>query len=299
MNATKTARKIHVFGRAPKRLQYGTYLDTLSGGNHHPLLCALETENGEPDGNWVVKPQVSVTMGNRRSTLAILSELASADMCARVGIMTPEVGLMTFPTDISDEDLAGMPQEARDSFVANRGLLAFCSRHLEGALDLNPEAFRNAKYLLQTLRRVGPLVMLLDAYLWHDDRTVANPNALLWQWEIVAIDHGSAFSTLGQPRSGAALAAMTVIPEKRIKAHVFYGPLHERRRDNLDFDSFSSRVSSLQDHQIEAMYESWPVELDEPTVSNTSTRAELREFLRSRRSVVTDVVDAVKRVVGV
>jgi hypothetical protein len=290
---------MHVFGRPPTRLRYGAYIDTLSGGNHHPVLCELETEHGEPAGNWVVKPQISVTMGNRRTKLGILSELACADICSWVGIHTPEIGLMRFPDDLDKEELDSLPDQVQQSFRVNRSELAFCSRHLEGATDVDPASFRQSPYLLQALRRVGPLLLMLDIYLWHDDRTLPNPNALLWRYDIVAIDHGSAFATICEPREGKSLAGTTVVPPKRIKNHLLYAQLRRRRRESLDFDVFVRRIARLTDEKIDLVCGNWPAELDEPTVSSSTTRIELRAFLEARRSVVEALAAQVKSVVGV
>jgi len=174
----------------------------LTGGNHHPLLALLEDESG-PAGTWVIKPQHVTSMSDPRGPLSVLAELASAEVCSWAAIPTPAIALARFPpTAIADQirrSVAHLPKPEQDEIVQiyeiNRGQLAFCSRFLPDAVNVERGTFRSIRRRA-CLEETGVALFFVDAYLVHDDRRIENPNVMWHRDRLVAIDHGAAFAGL-------------------------------------------------------------------------------------------------------
>src|SRR5690606_1892330 len=68
------------------------------------------------------------------------------------------------------------------------------------------------KWARPEVQRKGACVFVLDQFIQHDDRRRENPNLLWYQRELVAIDHGHAFTGIhNSGATGAALAGRTVL----------------------------------------------------------------------------------------
>src|SRR5579884_634732 len=197
----------HAAARPPVALRIGRPVRTLSAGNHHPLLCHMETDQG-PAGLWVVKPAIVLSRSTDRGTFGVLAELAGAEVCAWAGILTPQVGITRFPKAFDEASLRAAiltlgPSECDEileTYRVNGGRVAFCGRYLGPATNLVPGHLLRPKWRA-TAAPDAVALLTADAYMRHDDRVRDNPNALWFENRLVAIDHGLAFA--GPTRRGA------------------------------------------------------------------------------------------------
>lgn len=281
-----TDAELHAPGRPPRIFTLGAVYRVLRLGYHRPLVCHLEDE-GEPAGTWVVKPWVPDRNRSPCGQLMALCELASSEVCARVSIPTPAIGLVRLPE--YDVDLSMLEPEDRplaaEVLAANRGALAFCSRRLERAIDLIPTVLRTKRRYRAALRTVGVRMLLLDAYIRNPDRCVANPNALLWRGDLVAIDHGQAFVNIESTDDASAQARLPS-PVFQPREHVVFSQLRdERSRMELDTSVFQAGIEQFSDADVEAMASAWPAELDRPIAGGNNTyKIRIVSFLKHRRA---------------
>jgi hypothetical protein len=246
---------LHASGRRPASLRLAAILDVLDGGNHHPLLCELADDAGAV-ALWVVKPPDVVSIGNRRhAAINLLAELAGAEVCSWAGVGAPAVGLVRFPGEPAKALSESVPERWRAEVATvlgmNRGRLGFCSRFLEGAVDIDPDSLPADSSPGAVNARAA--LFFLDVYIRHDDRRRENPNAVWLNGEIVALDHGASFVNLDQPgASGADVAARTVVHSRSFPDHVLYDDL-ARRRASVDFASVARRLAAVPDAAIEGL----------------------------------------------
>lgn len=284
---TPAGELLHEAGRPPRRLRFGQVVAILTAGTHHPLLCQLEDDQG-PAGLWVVKAPAVVSQAAKRGEFAVVAELAGAEVCVWAGAAAPELGLLRFPREKSDDAIgfAGPPEarrEVAELFDANRGRLAFCCRFLRDAPDVRAGVLR--------ARRGGPgllddaiALLLADAFTINHDRQAENANCLLFRRRLVAIDNGLSFVGLDSPgRKGDDLAQQTLLPPP-LKQHVTLAAL-QGRQGRPAWHDVTRRLEGVSDEAIDGLIARLPPELDRD--HHTSARdllARLRGFLRARRA---------------
>lgn len=258
---------LHAAGSAPIPLRFVEIEELLTRGGHLPVRCSLEHEDGTPAGSWVVKPPVSTGDGEGREEASILAELAGAEVAAWMGVPTPAIGWLRLPSALDEAHFQthGPDEEKlRRIFRVNEGRIAFCSRFLDDSVEWVKNRHAQGAHGREILEAYGPTVMLLDAYILHDDRTEEKPNVLEWRGRVVPIDHGSAF--VGLDKEGRGIAEYVARSRLRLlwKRHVFYGPLRRARYD-IDIEEVVKAVASVADSDIEAVVASWPDELGQAT----------------------------------
>jgi hypothetical protein len=228
-----------------------------------------------------------------RESLFVLAELGGSEVCAWARVPTPALGLVRFPESVDVDALrktvTSLAPGLQDEVVAlhqlNRGLLALCCRHLEGAFDVLPGTF-NTKARRAEVASVGMALYFVDAYLRNDDRERDNPN-LLWMYNrLVAIDHGLAFAGITGPGvTGRALARKTIIHSPRgFREHVLRRALRKSNKLPI-FWGVATLLESVSQADIDRLGETWPSELNATTLEGRSgLREQLIEFLDERRA---------------
>ncbi|MEQ9080474.1 MAG: hypothetical protein RLP09_41800 [Sandaracinaceae bacterium] len=254
---------LHQAGSPPARLRFVEIEELLDRGGHLPVRCNLEYEDGTPAGSWVVKPAVSLGDGENREEASVLAELGGAEVAAWMGVPTPAIGLLLMPSGLTHdyfEAHGACESKLRGIFGVNEGRIAFCSRFLEDSAEWLENRHAQGQHGREVLQAYGPAVMLLDAYILHDDRTPEKPNVLEWRHRLVPIDHGSAF--MGLDRDGGAIAQHIAAPRlhQLWRRHVFCSALSRARYD-LDIDEAIETVAGVTDSVLEALVASWPDEL--------------------------------------
>jgi len=129
-------------------------------------------------------------------------------------------------------------------------------------------------------------LLMVDVFIRHSDRDVANPNALIAPEGIVAIDHGDAFSGVLQPGTSGAAVAKNEILMSQIESHVVWRVL-KRHRANAPLSDVAAQLAAPSDDEIASLLASWPPALDDDASSSRSNlRERLAEFLLTRRGMV-------------
>ncbi len=194
----------------PRRLQLGSPVKVLSRGTTRPLVCLLEGEDGKSQ-DWVVK------LPERRRPLALAAEAVGALLVELAGVRTPDAGYLVLPEEplgLGQNDEWCRLDEALETFG---GHTAFCSRYIGSAHDHTPgmESRQQPEMMLA--------LFVLDAFMWHFDRTDKTPN-LLWDAEgLIAIDHGRAlFQLEAVEESGASLHDPRAIRDENWPSHLAF-----------------------------------------------------------------------------
>lgn len=291
-------RLLHIAGADPFALRFVELDEVLDRGGHRPLRCRLEFADGEPAGDWVVKPPISLGDAESREELSVLAELAGAEVCTWAGLPTPAIGVVTIPPKVDQRHLAGRDAETRQQLTTNAGRLAFCSRFLEDAAEWPRDRYRQPPRGRDLARAYGLDLMFLDAYMLHDDRTPQKPNFIEHRGRLLPIDHGNAF--VGLDREGAGIAAY--VAGSRLSRcwahHVFEPPLRSARKD-LGTPVSAEKLSMIPDESVRALGERWPA-----TLETTKTRAkrgivsEMIEFLLRRREHAPEIASVLLQFLG-
>ncbi|MFT3708607.1 MAG: hypothetical protein QM817_13225 [Archangium sp.] len=284
----------HVAGTPPKELTLGIVHSVMHAGSHKPLRCQLNGRDGTLNW-WVVKPQHSLGATEERTAMSVVAELAAAEVCAWVGLATPEIGLLQFPNSIEERFLPEEDREyLRNLFAVNAGHYAFCSRYLENSFDLVSTTHCSRCQSDAEAHREAELLYAIDAYIAHDDRTVERPNALTWGNRIVAIDHGSAFVGLDKRgRSAHDVARKTVRPPASYLSHPTRPAICGKQPK---FESFRRSIEAVLNASIDALSANWPANLDHKVEgTNRGLRTQTTEFLKTRRAEVAQLIAEIIR----
>lgn len=149
------------------------YIAPLREGGSLPAIIGTE-----PAGRYVVKFR-----GAGQGPKALIAELLAATLADELGLPLPEPAIVTmaegFGLSEPDPEIQDL---LRGSVGANFGLA-----YLPGALG-----FDVAVDLAGVDPDVAAAVVWLDAFLTNPDRTLRNPNLLVWNDQIWLIDHGAA-----------------------------------------------------------------------------------------------------------
>lgn len=173
-----------------------------------------------------------------------------------------------------------------DLLTLNQGLLGYCSRFVEGSVLAQPFLLPNrpsAAFLSLAVR-----LLLLDQFLFNHDRQVDNENALLFENELVAIDHGDALAGLDRAgETGGALALKTVLGPATSR-HFLFGWLR-RHTPRIDWKI----IVSIQPPptSVGALLAAVPEELGLAELNHgRELYSRLRPFLLTRLRVLPDLI---------
>ncbi|HTM45649.1 MAG TPA: HipA family kinase [Polyangiaceae bacterium] len=120
--------------------------------------------------------------GAGQGVLALVAEIIVAELAQAIGLPVPERALIELPIDIESDD---KNDELADLLRRSAGLnLGF--RFLDNAKDAT------ARDLLALDNDFAARVLWLDGLCMNPDRSLVNPNILLWHGGPWLIDHGAA-----------------------------------------------------------------------------------------------------------
>lgn len=148
------------------------YLQPLREGGSLPAV--VETE----DGLYVAKFR-----GAGHGPLALIAELVVGLLAKELRMRIPEMALIDVPPGFGSDQ---PDPEIRELLEASQGT-NIGLRYLDGAFNFDP----NAAGDLVSPREAAKIVWL-DAFVSNPDRTVRNPNLMVWNRRLWLIDHGSA-----------------------------------------------------------------------------------------------------------
>ena len=155
-----------------RQVQVTRYAQPLREGGSMPGLVEGD------DGFYYVMKFRSAGQGRK----ALIAELLGGEIARRLGAKIPELVYLILPEGLGKTEA---DEEIQDLLQGSVGLnigLSFLSK----AMTLDPT--------VTTLSKEDQARLLwLDAYILNVDRTVRNPNLLIWYKEPWLIDHGAAF----------------------------------------------------------------------------------------------------------
>jgi hypothetical protein len=129
-----------------------------------------------PGGRFLVKLR-----GAAQGVPPLIAEIIVAELAGALGLPVPERVLVTLDETVPSDD---RNDELGDLLARSRGTnLGF--RFLDGATDLRGDMTHLVDADMATL------VLWLDGLVMNPDRTLQNPNVLLWKGRPWLIDHGS------------------------------------------------------------------------------------------------------------
>ena len=147
------------------------YVTPLREGGSLPGLV-----EADDDGLYVVKFR-----GAGQGPRALVAEWVAGSLARAIGLPVPELVAIDVDAHLGDAEPDG---EIHDLVRASAGLnlgLDF----LPGALPFNPAAQPTVD------PRMAAMTVWLDGLVTNPDRTVANPNLLVWHGRVWLIDHGA------------------------------------------------------------------------------------------------------------
>lgn len=132
-----------------------------------------------PAGEFVVKLR-----GAAQGVLPLVSEVLVGEIATRLGLSVPERVVVALEPGVPAEDRS---DELADLLARSTGEnLGF--RFLPGSTDLGPDQLPVIE------PEVRARILWLDGLVSNPDRTVQNPNVLLWHRQPWLIDHGACLS---------------------------------------------------------------------------------------------------------
>jgi hypothetical protein len=139
----------------------------------------------DDDGLYVVKFR-----GAAQGQRTLVAEIVAGEIGRALGLLVPELVLVEMDEAIGRSE---PDYEIRELLRRSAGLNL--------ALDFLPGAIDYAPSLPPPPAEVAAKVVWLDAYTSNVDRTVKNPNLLVWHRQLWLIDHGAAlyFHHGGEP----------------------------------------------------------------------------------------------------
>ncbi len=176
------------------------YVTALREGGSLPGLV-----EGDDDGLYVVKFH-----GAGQGPRALVAEWVGGELARRVGLTVPElVGVLLDPA-LGDAE----PHQEIQDLVRASGGLNLGLDFLPGAVMFNPAA---ATSLAAMDPQTAASIVWLDGLITNPDRTVQNPNLLVWHGRTWLIDHGAALYIHHTWREPEAHARR---PFERLAGHV-------------------------------------------------------------------------------
>jgi HipA-like kinase len=212
----------------PRRVTATRYVTPLREGGSLPGLM-----EADDDGLYVVKFH-----GAGQGPRALVAEWLVGEIARALGLLVPEIVLVDVDPGMGDAE----PDEEIQDLVHRSGGLNLGLDFLPGALTFNPAAAP----VVDPAQAAA--VVWLDAFATNPDRSVANPNLLLWHGRTWLIDHGAALYIHHTWREPAAHARQ---PFERIRDHVLL-PYAEsvasadaRLASRLDRDLFTTLATAI------------------------------------------------------
>lgn len=176
--------------------------------------------------------------GSGQGVPALIAEILVAELAESLGLPVPERVLVDLPAAVPSDDRNDELAQLLDASTGTN--LGF--RWLEGARDPRPED------LARLDDDFAARVLWLDGLTMNPDRTVQNPNILLWKRQPWLIDHGAALTfhhdwsrvTEGSPRERTTFGHHVFEDRGRLLER--YDPLLAKRLDRASIEAAAAMV---------------------------------------------------------
>jgi hypothetical protein len=130
----------------------------------------------DDDGMYVIKFR-----GAGQGPKALIAELVAGELARALGLPIPEIVLVELDREFARTE---PDPEIQDLIRASEGT-NLGSDYLPGAINYDPAA-------MQPDAALASRIVWFDAYTSNVDRTVRNPNLMVWHRKLYLIDHGAA-----------------------------------------------------------------------------------------------------------
>jgi hypothetical protein len=146
------------------------YVTPLREGGSLPAIV-----EADDDGTYVLKFR-----GAGQGPKALIAELISGEIARRLGLPVPELVLADLDGDLARTE----PDPEIYALIRDSAGLNLAIDYLPGAIMFDPIAVTPDAELASR-------IVWFDAYVTNVDRTVRNPNMLMWHRRLWLIDHGA------------------------------------------------------------------------------------------------------------
>jgi hypothetical protein len=147
------------------------YVTPLRQGGSLPAIV-----EADDDGLYVVKFR-----GAAQGVRSLVAELIAGEIARALGLLVPELVYVDLDPVLARSE----PDPEIQELIVKSGGLNVGLDYLPGAIGFHP-------LTSPPDAAIASAVVWLDAYVTNVDRTVRNPNLLLWHKRIWLIDHGAA-----------------------------------------------------------------------------------------------------------
>ncbi|MEA5669264.1 aminotransferase class I and II [Stenotrophomonas sp. ATCM1_4] len=147
------------------------YITPLREGGSLPAVI-----EADDDGMYVIKFR-----GAGQGPKALIAELVAGELARALGLPIPEIVLVELDREFARTE---PDPEIQDLIRASEGT-NLGSDYLPGAINYDPAA-------MQPDAELASRIVWFDAYTSNVDRTVRNPNLMVWHRKLYLIDHGAA-----------------------------------------------------------------------------------------------------------
>jgi len=154
----------------PRTVSATRYVTPLREGGSMPAIV-----EADDDGMYVLKFR-----GAGQGPRALVAELISGEIARALQLPVPEIVLIELDAELARTE--GDP-EIQDLIKASAGL-NLALDYLPGAANFDPVAEQPDPALASD-------IVWFDAFISNVDRTVRNPNLLIWHRRLTLIDHGA------------------------------------------------------------------------------------------------------------
>jgi hypothetical protein len=148
------------------------YVTPLRQGGSLPAIV-----EADDDGLYVVKFRAAA-----QGVRTLVAELLAGEIARALGLLVPEIVFVDLDPVLGRSE----PDPEIQPLIVNSAGRNVGLDYLPGAIAYHPLATPPDPHF-------ASLVVWLDGYVTNVDRTVRNPNLLLWHRRIWLIDHGAAF----------------------------------------------------------------------------------------------------------
>jgi len=183
--------------------------------------------------------------GAGQGAKALIAEIIVGNLAAHLGLPVPEIALIDLPEGFGRTE---RDPEIQDILKGSVGLNVGMA-YLDGAFNFNP--LSSAEFVSADL---AADIVWFDAFTTNIDRTIRNPNLMVFEKNLYLIDHGAALYFHHNWSSVDGDSARSAFP--MIKQHVllpFAGDLEasdERLVSKLEPELFSRILASIPDEML-------------------------------------------------
>jgi hypothetical protein len=251
-----------------RRVVATRYVTPLREGGSLPAIV-----EADDDGLYVVKFR-----GAAQGPKALVAEVIVGELARSLGLFVPDLVEVDFDAAIADaEPDPEIQQLLRASGGLNVGL-----DFLPGSLTFNPAATWRPE------PELAAGVVWLDGLVTNPDRTVANPNLLVWHGRLWLIDHGAAMYIHHTWRNPAEHARR---PFERIADHV----LLPGAASLAEADARLAAVAEASLERVVALVPDDLLDADEPFGGRDVQRRAYVDYLRRRLEAPRPWVELAER----